>query len=382
MTPTPAQRLAGAAFGLQVFVTGLLGHCMFVLPLGAVIRFGPAWGLRAARALIDRAIGSWLAWNAAWCEVVCGVSFVRRGDAAGGFRGARANECALVMCNHRTRLDWQWLYPWTVATGRAHNFKAVLKQGIARLPGAGWAMQVGGLVFLRRRWLEDRGTLDAQLGYYGRSGYPLWLLFFPEGTDLSDENLERSRRYAAEHSLPVWHQVLHPRTTGLVHTVRALGPALDAVYDTTVAYAGPVCQSEKMLVGGVFPHAVHVHARRYDAAPLRAMDDEALAAWVRGRFAEKERWLTEFYASPRASAPRPPRRPTAALVRDYGTAVVLWTALVAGTLWFLPVLWPWLVAACAFSHWHTRHGEAWGMIESRRATAMGVTYGGAREKSE
>ena len=38
------------------------------------------------------------------------------------------------------------------------------------------------------------------------SQHPLLLLLFPEGTDLSDENLARSHKHSEEKGLPKYHQ--------------------------------------------------------------------------------------------------------------------------------------------------------------------------------
>jgi len=51
-----------------------------------------------------------------------------------------SREKSLLICNHRTRLDWNWLWAalfhggWPTA---AHNAKLVLKDEVRKIPGLG-----------------------------------------------------------------------------------------------------------------------------------------------------------------------------------------------------------------------------------------------------
>ena len=62
------------------------------------------------------------------------------------------------------------------------------------------------------------------------------VLIFPEGTDLSPDGVAKGREFAAAKGLPQLAHLLHPRTAGLVATLRALDADLDAVYDVTLSY--------------------------------------------------------------------------------------------------------------------------------------------------
>lgn len=66
-------------------------------------------------------------------EIVYGVRFFVSGDAI------CSNENSLIILNHRTRVDWNFL--WGVllhsCVPQSHNAKLVLKQEVKEIPGVG-----------------------------------------------------------------------------------------------------------------------------------------------------------------------------------------------------------------------------------------------------
>lgn len=88
------------------------------------------------------------------------------------------------------------------------------------MPGVGWSLQALRFLFLHRNLERDGPHMAALLGYLRDSRYPLVLLLFPEGTDLSRDNLAKSHAFARERGLPEYQYVLHPRTSGFVQAVQ------------------------------------------------------------------------------------------------------------------------------------------------------------------
>lgn len=67
---------------------------------------------------------------------------------------------------------------------------------------------------------------------------PMWLLIFPEGTNISDNTKPRSDQWAEKIGVkPMQHQLL-PRSTGMFFCLNELKETVDYVYDCTVAYEG------------------------------------------------------------------------------------------------------------------------------------------------
>ncbi len=51
-------------------------------------------------------------------------------------------EAALIICNHRTRVDWMFLWVLCLRQGQLSGLKIVLKESLKGVPGFGWATQV------------------------------------------------------------------------------------------------------------------------------------------------------------------------------------------------------------------------------------------------
>lgn len=119
----------------------------------------------------------------------------------------------------------------------------------------GWGTQLCSFIFLRRNWEEDKEYLADSLALFREAKYPVHLLVFPEGTDLSEQNREKSKAYAEKKNLPIYDYTMHPRTTGFVHCLRELrgpeGQAVD-VCDVDIAFVGDIPQAEKQIIEGTF----------------------------------------------------------------------------------------------------------------------------------
>jgi lysocardiolipin and lysophospholipid acyltransferase len=98
----------------------------------------------------------------------------------------------LIMCNHRTRVDWMYA-GWCYGALSQLNAKLriVLKDPLRQVPIFGWGMQIMMYVFLSRsRDKRDRDLsyVHDMLTYLLNMERAICLFIFPEGTDLSDSN--------------------------------------------------------------------------------------------------------------------------------------------------------------------------------------------------
>jgi lysocardiolipin and lysophospholipid acyltransferase len=109
----------------------------------------------------------------------------------------------------------------------------------------------------QRRLEDDEPKIRSMLRRYIQDGPPLALMLFPEGTDLSQRNLEASHAYSDKAGLPNRNFTLYPRTKGWWLCCEEFGDAgLDEIVDVTLAYTGPVPQNESAVVrscGGLLP---------------------------------------------------------------------------------------------------------------------------------
>jgi hypothetical protein len=67
---------------------------------------------------------------------------------------------------------------------------------------------------------------------------PMWLLIFPEGTNLSKNGRAASKRWADKTGLQDLQHLLLPRSTGLQFCLQEMRSTVEWVYDCTVIYEG------------------------------------------------------------------------------------------------------------------------------------------------
>lgn len=149
----------------------------------------------------------------------------------------------LILSNHRTRTDWLYVglcYGSFISV--MSNMVIILKDSLRTAPIFGWLMQLALYIFLKRNRENDLPHISKMLAYLTSLRTVPSLLLFPEGTDLSQSNIEKSNRFATENNLPQYQQVLHPKPSGLVTAVSAYREQQQpqqggaAIHDLTIAY--------------------------------------------------------------------------------------------------------------------------------------------------
>ncbi|CAH2255953.1 lysocardiolipin acyltransferase 1, partial [Pelobates cultripes] len=276
----------GIYFVFALFMGSFFGSIFMLGPFLPLMFISPGW----YRWITDRVVATWLTLPVALLELVFGAKVVITGD------GFIPGERSVIIMNHRTRLDWMFLWNCLLRYSYLRLEKICLKSSLKAVPGFGWAMQVAAFIFIRRKWEEDKNHFEAMLDYFCDINEPLQLLIFPEGTDLTENTKARSNEFAEKNELKKYEYVLHPRTTGFTFIVDRLreGNNLDAIHDITVAYPHNIPQTEKHILNGNFPKEIHFHVRRYPVSSLPASKDE-LQLWCQERWEEKEERLRAFY---------------------------------------------------------------------------------------
>ncbi|CEG42495.1 lysocardiolipin acyltransferase [Plasmopara halstedii] len=205
---------------------------------------------------------------------------------------------AIWLCNHRTRIDWMLL--WSVAwrTRTLQILRIVLKAPLRKIPIFGWAMQHFIFIFLQRHWADDQVNLRKLLPFFSSLEPETSYLIFPEGTDLSECNLEKSAIFAKRNGLLPRQFSLYPRTTGWTFMFPLLSSQLTAVYDITMFYVDYALNerpSEASLLSGRMPRMIHFYIERVDISVLRDNSESEMATWLENRFERKESLLKAFY---------------------------------------------------------------------------------------
>ncbi|XP_011075205.1 1-acyl-sn-glycerol-3-phosphate acyltransferase 2 [Sesamum indicum] len=199
-------------------------------------------------------------------------------------------EHALVICNHKSDIDW--LVGWVLAerSGCLGSTLAVMKKSSRFLPVIGWSMWFSEYLFLERSWAKDESTLKSGLQRLRDFPRPFWLALFVEGTRFTQAKLLAAQEYASSAGLPVPRNVLIPRTKGFVTAVSHLRSFAPAIYDVTVAIpkTSPAPTMLRLFKGQ--SSVVHVHLKRHLMKDLPETD-EAIAQWCRDAFVAKDKLL-------------------------------------------------------------------------------------------
>ncbi|GMH16231.1 hypothetical protein Nepgr_018072 [Nepenthes gracilis] len=201
-------------------------------------------------------------------------------------------ERVLVIANHRTEVDWMYLWDLALRKERLGYIKYILKGSLMKLPIFGWAFHIFEFIPVERKWEIDERIMHQMLSTFTNPEDPLWLALFPEGTDFTEQKCKLSQKFATENGFPVLRHLLLPKAKGFCACLGVLRDTLDAVYDVTMAYKNE-CPSFLDNVFGVDPSEVHIHVRRIPIKDIPASDDEA-AAWLLDRFQLKDQLLADF----------------------------------------------------------------------------------------
>ncbi|KAF6824947.1 lysocardiolipin acyltransferase [Colletotrichum plurivorum] len=228
-------------------------------------------------------------------------------------------ERLILIANHQIYTDW--LYLWWVAyanePGMHGHFYIILKESLKYIPLVGWGMMFYGFIFMSRKMATDRPRLAHRLNklkehqHVGPDGKktldPMWLLLFPEGTNLAANGRRKSAAWAEKTGLKDPEHVLLPRSTGMFFCLSELKGTLEYVYDCTVAYEGiprgKFGEQYFSLVSTYFqgrpPKSVNFHWRRYRVADMPLHDQKEFDAWVRERWYEKDALMEEYVSTGR-----------------------------------------------------------------------------------
>ncbi|KAH6818797.1 lysophosphatidyl acyltransferase 2 [Perilla frutescens var. frutescens] len=204
-------------------------------------------------------------------------------------------EHALLICNHKSDIDW--LVGWVLAqrSGCLGSSLAVMKKSSKFLPVIGWSMWFSEYLFLERSWARDENTLKSGLERLSDFPRPFWLALFVEGTRFTQAKLVAAQEYASSTGLPVPRNVLIPRTKGFVTSISHMRSFVPAIYDATIAIPrnSPAPTMLRLFKGQ--SSVVHVHLKRHLMRDLPETGDD-VAQWCKNAFVAKDALLDKHIA--------------------------------------------------------------------------------------
>ncbi|EMD67496.1 hypothetical protein COCSADRAFT_34293 [Bipolaris sorokiniana ND90Pr] len=229
-------------------------------------------------------------------------------------------ERLVLISNHQIYTDWVYLW-WVAYTASMHgHLYIILKESLKYIPVIGWGMRLYGFIFLSRKWSTDKERFQHRLKRLTTSHSgplsgsqeldPMWLLIFPEGTNLSSNGRAASKKWAEKNKIDDLRHALLPRSTGLLFCLKELKGSVEYLYDCTVAYEGvPVGQygQDLFTLRGTYfqgrsPKSVNMHWRRYATADIPVHDEKEFSDWLLLRWREKDDLLQYFVENNRFPA--------------------------------------------------------------------------------
>jgi hypothetical protein len=208
----------------------------------------------------------------------------------------------LLMANHQLYTDWLYIW-WIAYTNDMHGFVyIILKESLKNIPIIGWGAQFYNFIFLSRNWEDDQRTFKKHLSQLNKPNNPMWLIIFPEGTNLSSSTREKSKKWAEKNGLEDMKHQLLPRSTGLKFCLQELQDTTKWLYDCTIAYEGvpegqfgqDIFTLRSSFFEGRPPKSVNMHWRRFHIDTIPIHNTKAFEVWLRNRWREKDYMLEYF----------------------------------------------------------------------------------------
>ncbi|PHH63186.1 hypothetical protein CDD81_6237 [Ophiocordyceps australis] len=230
-------------------------------------------------------------------------------------------ERMVMVANHQIYTDWIYLW-WTgyVNVPQLQGYiYIIMKESLKYIPILGTGMMLYGFIFMSRKMATDQPRMAYRLGKLrqykvGPKGEkyldPMWLLLFPEGTNLAANGHRRSVQWAEKNGLRSPEHVLLPRSTGTFFCLNELKGTVDYVYDCTVAYEGiPRGKYGEHYFGlgstylqGRAPKSVNLYWRKFHMDDIPLHDQQKFDVWLRNEWYKKDDLMEEYLTTGRFPA--------------------------------------------------------------------------------
>jgi lysocardiolipin and lysophospholipid acyltransferase len=171
---TPQRRIRGIICLFIILPTAFL-MLVYCAPAAAV--FLRLFSIRHSRKLTSFLFGTWLSLWPCLFEKINKTKVIFSGQTV------PAKERVVLFANHRTEVDWMYLWNLALRKGRLGQLKYILKSSLMKLPVFGWAFYVMEFVPVERKWEIDEEIMRNWIEKFKDQSDPMWLALFPEGTD-------------------------------------------------------------------------------------------------------------------------------------------------------------------------------------------------------
>lgn len=173
---TPFRFLRGVLCLLVLISTALMMLVYLGFVSAVIVRL---FSIRYSKRMSSRIFACWLSLWPFLFEKINDTRVVFSGETV------PAKESILLLANHRTEVDWMYIWDLALRKGRLGDIKYVLKSSLMNLPVFGWAFHVLEFIPVHRKWDVDEPIMHQMLSTMNDPQDPIWLAIFPEGTDFT-----------------------------------------------------------------------------------------------------------------------------------------------------------------------------------------------------
>lgn len=219
----------------------------------------------------------------------------------------------VLIANHQLYFDWLYLW-WIGYTNTPHRMHGhlyiILKESLKHIPIVGQGMQFFGFIFMSRKMATDKPRLAHRLNKLKDLAKPMWLLVFPEGTNLSRNGRVNSAKWAEKQGIEDLRHLLLPRSTGSFFIFNQLKGNVEWVYDCTVAYEGiprgkfgqDFFTLKTAYLEGRPPKSVNMYWRRIALSTIPLDDEKEFGEWMVKQWRIKDDLMEQYIATGRFPA--------------------------------------------------------------------------------
>lgn len=226
-----------------------------------------------------------------------------------------SKEKVFFIANHHYEIDWVITIAFTDKLDTLGYCRAFIKKMLEFVPVVGWFWKLSDYIALERSFEKDREAITQRLGEILQTSCPIMVrnllvsvyrslkvkflinfqvLFFAEGTRLTQEKLKNSIKYAEERNLKPLKYHLFPRTKGF----KVCLPMIKKNCDSLVNYEMLFEEDKKdvtvvnLLKGKKFN--CHSFIKRIPISELPD-DENDVDDFMYKEYQEKDKWAESFF---------------------------------------------------------------------------------------
>lgn len=214
----------------------------------------------------------------------------------------RSQENVILLFNHQSTADWLIADMLGARQGSLGRIRYILKDGLKYFPLYGFYFRQHSSIYIDKSGQFNENRTSHHFQQLVNYKVPFWIVLFPEGTRYREDTHKKSIEYAKMHGLPIFDNVLIPRSRAFQIALKELSSPIDAIYDITLGYSNsydnekrkriPPASLSEFLRGDC--KKLHIYIKRIpiDTIPK---EPELLKTWLINLYSSKDQLMNKFY---------------------------------------------------------------------------------------